>query len=453
MPLLLAHSNEMHSPGLMIRRKSLLRQNSLAFSSTAPQVPMEILDGIIECYVIELYPLMTTLAIESQKMVFARYIMPCTLVSKDFRHLVLRSFFRSLSMGTSDDFRALVGFLEQIDSQYHKQGWSGGFSWVRFVLEWFAAFCCLNVAHIFRSLSAPSFLIASNVKELKRLPSLHNLHVDFSHAGLTLQRSCLGQFFKSLGAHKIVLKLTSLMLTNLPRIDEDLLRMVAFELPGLIELHLSSADSLDLDCCPNCYEDSLSRIIHSPIPEMYTDAKTLAVSSVLWGWKRLPAHPSSTGKKKAFGKALVPLANLSRLFLGIYLSPSGMLDSHMVHGKKDSLKPNTVEAVYDCVRCARFIKSTKEHELVASLIIGRYLESLAEIGWSSCFNAKDAFHGCKSNDENNVLEASLEHESEAGIAVSEALITRRKYDCRNHHLKTTLNIRKMCGRIKVTRVL
>jgi hypothetical protein len=126
----------------------------------------------------------------------------------------------------------------------------------------------------------------------------------------------------------------------------------------------------------------------------------------------------------------------------------------MAHGKKDSLKPNTVETVYNCARCARFIKPTKEHELIASLIIGRYLESLVEIGWGSCFNAKDAFHCCcKSNDEDNVLEASIEHESEAGSAVSEALITRGKYDCRGHHLKTTINIRKMCGRIKVTRVL
>ena len=293
MPLriLLAHSNEMHSPGLIIRRKSLLRrQNSLAFPNTAPQVPMEILDAIIECYVIELDPLTAVPAIESQKTIFAKYIMPCTLVSKDFRHLVLRSFFRSLSMGSGDDFKALLGFLGQIDSQYHKQGWNGGFSWVRFVLELFAEFAyCLNVAHTFRSLSAPSFLIPPNVKELKKLPCLHDLHVDFSHAGLMLQRSCFGQLFKSLDAHKIILKLTSLMLTNLPRIDEDLLKMVAFELPGLIELHLSSTDSLDLDCCPNCYEDSLSRIIHSPIPEMYIDAKTLAVSSVSWG--RSPCSP------------------------------------------------------------------------------------------------------------------------------------------------------------------
>ena len=289
MPLriLNAHSNEMHSPGLMIRRKSLLRrQNSLAFPSTAPQVPTEILDAIIECYVKELYPLVTTPAVESQKTVFARYIIPCTLVSKDFRHLVLRYFFRSLSMGTSNDFKALLSFLKQIDSQYHKQGWNGGFSWVRFVLELLAEFAyCLNVAHIFRSLSAPSFLIPSNVKELKILPCLHDLHVDFSYAGLMLQHSCLGLLFKGLGAHKIALKLTSLKLTNLPRIDEDLLKMVAFELPGLIELHLSSADGLDLDCCPNCYEDSLTRIVHSPVPEMYIDAKTLAVSFVSWGWK------------------------------------------------------------------------------------------------------------------------------------------------------------------------
>ncbi|KIM44796.1 hypothetical protein M413DRAFT_48103, partial [Hebeloma cylindrosporum] len=310
----------------------------------APKVPMELLDEIIECYIIAFYPLMATPAIESQKTVFARFIMPCTLVSKDFRYLVLRSFLRSLSIGTSDDFTDLLGFLEKVDSQYRKQNWAGGYSWVR-------------------SLSAPSFLIPPNVNEFKKLPCLHHLHVDFSHSGLMLQRSCLGQLFKNLGAHKIVLKLTSLMLTNLPRIDEPLLEMIARELPGLVELHLNSADSLDLDCCPNCYEDSLSRISHSPIPEMYRDAEFLAM---------------------AFGKALAPLKNLTRLFLGIYLSRSGMLDMHMAHGK-DSLKPNTVETVYNCARCARFIKETKQRELVASLVIGKHLESLAEIGWSSCF--------------------------------------------------------------------
>lgn len=181
--------------------------------------------------------------------------------------------------------------------------------------------CCLNVAHIFRSLSAPSFLIPLNVKELKRLPCLHDLHVDFSHAGLMLQRSCLGQFFKNLGAHKIVLKLTYLVLTNLPRIDEDLLKMVAFELPGLIELRLGSAESLDLDCCPNCYEDSLSRIIHSPIPEMYIDAKALAVSSVSWGWKRSPCSPLVCWEKEGlWNSSCTPQKPLSALFRNLLIT-------------------------------------------------------------------------------------------------------------------------------------
>lgn len=125
---------------------------------------------------------------------------------------------------------------------------------------------------------------------------------------------------------------------------------------------------------------------------------------------------------------------------------------HMAHGK-DSLKPNTVETVYNCARCARFIKETKQRELVASLVIGKHLESLAEIGWSSCF-AKGGLEGsCKSNDEDNVLEAPIGHESEVGNAMYEALITRGKYDRRDHQLKTTLEIRKMNGRIKVARVL
>jgi len=135
MPLRI-QSGEMRLPGLAIRRKSLLsRQNSLVLPNTAPQVPTEIVDSVIECYVIAFSPPLAIPAIESQTTVFTKYISPCTLVSKDFRFLVLRSFFRSLSMSTSDDFRSLLGFLEQIDSQYHTNGLTGGYSWVRFVLE------------------------------------------------------------------------------------------------------------------------------------------------------------------------------------------------------------------------------------------------------------------------------------------------------------------------------
>jgi hypothetical protein len=138
MPLriLLAQSGEMRRPSLAVRRKSLLsRQNSLVLPNTAPRVPTEILDSIIGCYVIALAPLMEIPAIESQKAVFSKCITPCTLVSKDFRFLVLRSFFQSLSMGTSDDFSGSLNFLENIDSQYRKIGWTGGYSWVRFVFE------------------------------------------------------------------------------------------------------------------------------------------------------------------------------------------------------------------------------------------------------------------------------------------------------------------------------
>jgi hypothetical protein len=123
----------------------------------------------------------------------------------------------------------------------------------------------------------------------------------------------------------------------------------------------------------------------------------------------------------------------------------------MAHATKDSLSTNTVETVYNCARCARFVKITKQGELLASLIIGRHLESLAKIGWSSCFSMYGLC--CNGNHEDNVLEASIQHESEVGSVLSEALITKTKCDCRNHRLKTTLDIRRMCGRIIVTRIL
>jgi hypothetical protein len=136
-----------------------------------------------------------------------------------------------------------------------------------------------NCAHIFRFLSAPSFLIPPNIKCFQNLDQLEELRVDFSHSGLVLQRACITQLFTSLATtHNAVLNLTMLKLTQLPRIDVQLLSFVAKGLPNLVYLHCTSIEGLDMDCCPNCYEDSLTRINHSPIPDMFPDAIHLAVS-------------------------------------------------------------------------------------------------------------------------------------------------------------------------------
>jgi hypothetical protein len=84
--------------------------------------------------------------------------------------------------------------------------------------------------------------------------------------------------------------------------------------------------------------------------------------------------------KDAFGHFLAPLNKLNRLFLGIFLSDTRLLDDHIDHAEN-----GTVENVFHCKRCEIYEKETRRRELVASLIMARHLESLKHIGWSTCF--------------------------------------------------------------------
>jgi hypothetical protein len=87
-----------------------------------------------------------------------------------------------------------------------------------------------------------------------------------------------------------------------------------------------------------------------------------------------------TFTKDAFGDSLAPLNKLNRLFLGIFLSDTRVLDDHIDHAEN-----GTVENVFHCKRCEIYEKETRRRELVASLIMARHLESLKHIGWSTCF--------------------------------------------------------------------
>lgn len=57
-----------------------------------------------------------------------------------------------------------------------------------------------------------------------------------------------------------------------------MISLVAKGLPNLVDVRFTSTDSLDMECCPNCYEDSLTRISHSPVSDLYSDVIVLAVS-------------------------------------------------------------------------------------------------------------------------------------------------------------------------------
>ena len=112
---------------------------------------------------------------------------------------------------------------------------------------------------------------------LKQLTKLTDLHVDLSSANLLSQRTCLAALFSSSSSPNLFGQVRSLTMSNIPRIDEHLLRRISVAFPALIYLHLGSAEGLDMNCCPSCYEDSLSRIAHSPIENIHPDTEVLAV--------------------------------------------------------------------------------------------------------------------------------------------------------------------------------
>ena len=93
------------------------------------------------------------------------------------------------------------------------------------------------------------------------------------------QRPVLNSLVKSIANG--FLNLTSLTMTAVPRLDTHLLKIVAQTFPSLIDLHLSTVEGLIIECCPNCFQDSLTRSTHSPVPDIYPNVEMLAVRNIL----------------------------------------------------------------------------------------------------------------------------------------------------------------------------
>ena len=93
------------------------------------------------------------------------------------------------------------------------------------------------------------------------------------------QRPVLNSLVKSIANG--FLDLTSLTMTAVPRLDTHLLEIVAQTFPSLIDLHLSTVEGLIIECCPNCFQDSLTRSTHSPVPDIYPNVEMLAVRNIL----------------------------------------------------------------------------------------------------------------------------------------------------------------------------
>jgi hypothetical protein len=145
MPLRLEISAEPASGVGLSRRRSLLKRPSLQKSTDTTssgallclltpraRVPTEILERIIDCYVLDAR-LPVCYGIPETANFFATFtscIEPYITVSKSFRYLLLRSFFRVLVFGKEDAASMLLS-LSNFNKEYCSE--NGGFFWVKFV--------------------------------------------------------------------------------------------------------------------------------------------------------------------------------------------------------------------------------------------------------------------------------------------------------------------------------
>lgn len=131
-----------------------------------------------------------------------------------------------------------------------------------------------------RVLYASPKVLLSKPTHLPRLTKLRVLSLDLASEGLSTQHPSLSSLFRQLGSSNSAFNLTSLTLSNLPRIDIPLLRLLANTFLNLTNLDLCCTERLEFSCCWVCFEDSLSCTAHSPIPEEYADFKDMAVSAI-----------------------------------------------------------------------------------------------------------------------------------------------------------------------------
>jgi len=109
------------------------------------------------------------------------------------------------------------------------------------------------------------------------MDSLRALHISFAAEVRSTQKIRSMQIFVIPLTNSPMVHLTSLTLTELWRIDALLLGMVSGAFPGLMSLHLSCSEHLDVSCCWACFEDSSSAVIHSPIPNHFPTVASLTV--------------------------------------------------------------------------------------------------------------------------------------------------------------------------------
>ncbi|KAJ7668327.1 hypothetical protein B0H17DRAFT_222001 [Mycena rosella] len=308
-----------------------------AGNRSPPTLPPELLDRIIE-FALELRRSVHSTSLHSNIETLA----PLTLVSIQFRALALRHYFRHVFFAESGKENSPWNALCRSGEKW--------FTWVR-------------------SLRASSKTLAFHSDQLAALTNLQELSLDLGTEGLFTQHPILKQIFRYLLSGSSPINninpshtLTVLTLTSLPRIDIPLLRLITDSFPRLVDLHLSCTERLDLHCCWCCYEESFGITIHSPVPDMFSRSRDMAI---------------------AFAHILRPLKQLAHLHLGVYLSDEMLVHVHLDHGQAEGEFPFGPE---QCILCEEAAAEVQLRELAAGLELAQYLKALRTIGFSSFFD-------------------------------------------------------------------
>ncbi|KAJ7574385.1 hypothetical protein C8J56DRAFT_872350 [Mycena floridula] len=310
----------------------------------SPRLPNEILARII------------TLALSTSESDFPSSkglyysIYSFSVASRGFRQIALRQYFTIVRVSEPHQWQAVVHMLKQTNLGSKKGD----------------LYCFSNV----QMLSATSRSVQSNTMiALQYFTHIQELSIDCRTEGLSSQQQALRNIFQNLVTRRDPsLQMTTLTLVSLPRIDVPLLRLIASTFPHLINLVLSSTERLDFGHCAACYEESLSVIIHSPIPDTYLEVSDLC---------------------NAFATALKPLSKLKDLHLGVFLSEEDLANDHIAHILSDYENSDDEISVFGpdgCRVCRVESEQVRNRELEASLLLAKRLRSLDSIGWSTFFN-------------------------------------------------------------------
>lgn len=125
----------------------------------------------------------------------------------------------------------------------------------------------------------PAFLLLLDNLFLKRFENLRDLIIDCSHCSLSTHVSIFSRLFGVLrNEDNFVSSLRSFTMTDVPCLDDGLLRTIAASLPQVVDLHISTIEGIEMGCCRNCYEQSLDRVLHSPVQDIYLNGRDVAVS-------------------------------------------------------------------------------------------------------------------------------------------------------------------------------